>query len=65
MVGYRPMPLETGARLGPHEIIGLLGAGGMGEERQSSVLSRQSSIPTDDFGLVTEDWRVTTTSPCR
>src|SRR5262245_47829893 len=27
----RDMPLEVGARLGPYEIIGALGAGGMGQ----------------------------------
>ena len=26
-----PMPLQTGARLGPYEIVAPLGAGGMGE----------------------------------
>ncbi len=30
-MGYGRLPLQTGSRLGTHEIIGLLGAGGMGE----------------------------------
>jgi len=28
---YEPMPLTTGTRIGPYEIIASLGAGGMGE----------------------------------
>ena len=40
------MPLETGARLGPHEILGLLGAGGMGEvyRAHDTKLNRQVAI---------------------
>src|SRR4029077_8238854 len=29
--GTKPMPLQTGARLGPYEILSRIGAGGMGE----------------------------------
>ena len=40
------MPLETGARLGSHEIVGLLGAGGMGEVylAQDTKLNRRVAI---------------------
>jgi eukaryotic-like serine/threonine-protein kinase len=40
------MALETGARLGPHEILGLLGAGGMGEVYRAldTKLNRQVAI---------------------
>jgi serine/threonine protein kinase len=40
------MPLETGARLGAHEILGLLGAGGMGEvyRAHDTKLNRQVAI---------------------
>ena len=54
------MSLSTGTRLGSYEIVAALGAGGMGEVRQSPVLSCQSPV-----GLMTDDWRLMTTSPCR
>src|SRR5262245_28603664 len=57
--------LTPGVHLGPYQVVSLLGVGGMGEEPQSPVASRQSSVPIGDSGLVTEDWRLTTTSPCR
>jgi len=31
MTGPRPMALEPGSRLGPHEVTGTLGAGGVGK----------------------------------
>ena len=37
------MSLETGTKLGPYEILVPLGAGGMGEEGQSSVISRSEA----------------------
>jgi hypothetical protein len=40
--------MKPGTRLGPYEIVGTIGAGGMGEERQSSVVCLQSPVPTDD-----------------
>jgi serine/threonine protein kinase/Tol biopolymer transport system component len=40
------MPLSSGARLGPHEIVGLLGVGGMGEVylAQDTRLNRRVAI---------------------
>ena len=40
------MSLVTGSRLGPHEILGLLGAGGMGEVylAQDTKLNRRVAI---------------------
>jgi len=38
------MPLIAGSSLGPYQIIAPLGAGGMGEERQSSVARHPSSV---------------------
>ena len=58
-------PSMIGRQLGSCRVQSLLGAGGMGEERQSPVVRRWSSVPTDDSGLVTDDWRLTTPSPCR
>ena len=60
MVGYRPMPLETGARLGPHEILGLLGAGGMGEvyRARDTRLGRDVAIKTPPDALVADPERV-------
>ena len=53
------MPLDVGVRLGPHEILSPLAAGGMGEAQQSPVIRRQASVVemTDDFDrrLTTED----------
>src|SRR5262245_9589884 len=43
------MPLVPGARLGPYELTSLLGSGGMGDEQQSSVVSRQSSVVSRVF----------------
>src|SRR5262249_14322552 len=59
--GLRRMGLASGSRLGSHEIVGLLGAGGMGEAHQSAC--RQSSVSGRP---ATEDRRPATTSPrCR
>ena len=40
------MPLEPGARVGPYEIVALLGAGGMGEvyRARDSKLNRDVAI---------------------
>ena len=38
------MSVVPGTQLGVYEIGALLGAGGMGEEQQSLVASRQSSV---------------------
>ena len=60
-----PVPMAqligSGARLGPYEIVALIGAGGMGEEGQSSVASHQSPVglKTDDERLATVDERLT------
>ena len=45
-VGYCRVALETGMRLGTHEILGLLGAGGMGEVYRAvdTKLNRQVAI---------------------
>ena len=59
------MTLTAGTTLGPYEIVAPLGAGGMGEARQSPVIGRQSSVgraggsrlTTDDDRLRTDDWR--------
>jgi hypothetical protein len=58
------MPLTIGTRLGPHEIVAPIGAGGMGEEWQSSVASPQSPVGmrADDHRLATDDWGLTITS---
>jgi hypothetical protein len=37
------MPLTIGSRLGSYEIVAPIGAGGMGEGKQSTVTSHQSS----------------------
>jgi len=37
------MPLMTGTRLGVYEIVGALGAGGMGEVYRASVVHRVHS----------------------
>ena len=38
------MALTSGTRLGAYEMVDALGAGGMGEELQSSVASRKSPV---------------------
>jgi eukaryotic-like serine/threonine-protein kinase len=54
------MPLEIGARLGPHEILGLLGAGGMGEvyRARDTKLNRDVAIKTLPDALVADPERV-------
>jgi len=47
------MPLTSGTRIGTFEITGVLGAGGMGEELQSPVWSRRSSVRLTTVGLMT------------
>jgi len=55
-------PDLIGRQIGSYRIVSLLGAGAMGEARQSAVTSRQSSVP---HRLTPDDRRLTTTSPCR
>jgi len=43
---------QVGRQIGPYTTLSLLGVGGMGEERLSSVVCRRSAVPTDDSGLV-------------
>ena len=40
------MPLQVGTRLGPYEVLGILGAGGMGEvyRARDSKLNRDVAI---------------------
>jgi serine/threonine protein kinase len=38
------MPLDSGMRLGPYEIVGLLGAGGMGEVYRANSLDRHDAV---------------------
>ena len=65
------MALSPGIRLGAYEVLALLGAGGMGEETQSVVTSRQSPesvrkrLMTETGGSMTYDLRLRTTSRCR
>jgi serine/threonine protein kinase len=46
------MPLAAGTRLGPYEIVALLGAGGMGEvyRARDSRLDRDVAIPVQISG---------------
>jgi eukaryotic-like serine/threonine-protein kinase len=43
---YQPMPLNAGARVGPYEVVGLRGSGGMGEvyEARDTRLDRSVAI---------------------
>jgi serine/threonine protein kinase len=54
------VPLSTGQRLGPHEILGLLGAGGMGEvyRAHDTKLNRQVAIKVLPQGDVADPDRV-------
>jgi hypothetical protein len=64
---YAVMSVLPGTRFGPYEVLSALGTGGMGDEWQSSVTGRQSSVSgalmTVGIGLATDDRRPTTTSP--
>jgi len=64
---YAVMSVLPGTRFGPYEVLAALGTGGMGEEWQSSVTGRQSSVAgalmTVGIGLATDDWGLRTTSP--
>jgi hypothetical protein len=38
------MPLASGSRLGPHDILGLLGVGGMGEVSKANDMRLDRSV---------------------
>src|SRR5689334_12332097 len=54
------MPLQTGARLGPYEIVGSIGAGGMGEvyRARDSRLDRDVAIKVIPASLARDPDRV-------
>ena len=54
------MPLSAGTRLGPYEILALIGAGGMGEvyRAQDKRLARQVAIKTLHAKFTSDDIRV-------
>ena len=54
------MALESGARLGPYEIIGSIGAGGMGEVYRATdtKLGREVAIKTLPAGLASDRERL-------
>lgn len=60
----RQQLLNTGTKLGPYQILAFLGAGGVGEEEQSSVNRPQPSIMpgSDDDQLMIEHRRLNTAS---
>ena len=49
-----PMPLAAGHKLGPYEILGLVGAGGMGEVYRATIRARVATLPLKSLpsGLV-------------
>ena len=55
------MPLSTGARLGPYEILAALGAGGMGEvyRARDTRLGRDVAIKVLPADLATDTERLT------
>jgi serine/threonine protein kinase len=51
-----PMALTAGARLGPYEVVGSLGAGGMGQvyEARDTRLDRRVAIKVLAFGIAAD-----------
>src|SRR5579871_4089867 len=54
---YSPMPLSSGSRLGPYEIVAAIGAGGMGEvyRARDTRLGRDVAVKVLPAGLATDD----------